>query len=611
MTRRSLGSAALATMTALGLGVAGASGAPPRASAGVVDGGTRAPRRRRTGGLAGAPAAAAAVVDGAAAPVYAAHPSGWLVGEAWVTVPSDSDRDGIPDRAHIRYARAKDAPATVPVIMEASPYFTGINDVANHDVDHDLYDPADRWQPRGSTTPDRHHPAGGVHLLDEWSARTWVPRGFAWVEVESLGTGGSTGCPTTGGRNETLGPTAVIDWLNGRGTAVDSAGRAVTAPWSDGNVGMIGTSYDGTLPNAVATTGTPGLKAIVAISAISDWYGYYRAGGAVVAPDDYQGEDADVLAKLVLTRKNPTVCAAVIRDLARRQDRRTGDENAFWAERSYLADVGKVRAAVYVAHGLDDWNVKPSQAGRWYEALKAHGVPAKIYWHPGGHGGPPPLNEQVRWFTRYVMGVRNGVDAEPRAIIVNPLTYRNVRYADWPVPGMTSHPTSLSRLELRAGTMAPTLTFTDRPDQTIESFSITPRRANGLAFATRPLERTTRLSGFAAARLRLALGQGNANISLGIIDLDPRGLATVVTRGWADPQNRNSWWRTDPITPGQPMTVTVAFEATEHVFATGHRIGLTILQTDHDFTIRPPAGKTMTVDTVASTITLPLSTRLP
>lgn len=588
MTRRSLGSVALAAAATLGLGVAGASGATAH---------TDAP--------------AAAIVGGAAWPVYAANPQDWVVGEAWVTVPSDSDRDGTPDQAHIRYARAKDAPATVPIIMEASPYFSGVNEVSNHNVDHDLYDPDTRWQPRRVTGADGHSSTGGVHLLDQWTARTWIPRGFAWVEVDSLGTGGSTGCPTTGGLNETVGPTAVIDWLNGSAHAVDATGATLTAPWSNGNVGMIGTSYDGTLPNAVATTGVEGLKAIIAISAISDWYGYYRAGGAVVAPDEYQGEDADVLAKFVLTRTNPKICNAVIKDLARRQDRLTGDKNGFWAERSYLANVDKVRAAVYVAHGLNDWNVKPSQAGRWYQALKAQGVPAKIYWHPGGHGGPPPLNEQVRWFTRYVMGVRNGVDTEPRAIIVNPLTYRNVRYADWPVPGVTSRTASLSTLNLRAGTMAPTLTFADRPDQTIESFSIEPHRANGLAFATRPLERTTRLSGFASARLRLALGQGNANVSLGIVDLDPHGLATVVTMGWADPQNRTSLWRTDPISPGQPMTVTVAFEATEHVFAKGHRIGLTLLQTDHDFTIRPPAGKTMTVDTAASTITLPLNASLP
>lgn len=553
------------------------------------------------------PAASQVIIDGQAQPVFSAKPSDWVVREAWVQVPVDSDGDGVRDRAHFRYAVAKDAPARVPVIMVASPYWTGVNDVPNHNVDHDLYDPA---------TPNRSADAGAgstradVQLFDRWSAATWISRGFGWVEFEALGTGGSTGCPTTGGANETLGPKAAIDWLNGRATAVDKNGAAVTAGWSDGRVGMIGTSYDGTLPNAVATTGVEGLKAIIPVSAISDWYGYYRAGGAVVAPAGYQGEDADVLAKFVLTRSNPKTCTGVINSLARQQDRLTGDYSAFWQQRSYLANVANVKAAVYVAHGLDDWNVKPSQAGLWYRALRAQGTPAKIYWHQGGHGGEPSLYEQNRWFTRYVLGVRNGVENDPRAIIRNP-TGKLIRYAEWPLPASAPRSIALADLTLRAGTPSRTVTFADDPSQTLESFTQTPDARSGLALATKPLTRNTRLSGFATADLRLALGQANANLSVGILDLAPNGRTELVTQGWADPQNRTSIWRTDPITPGQFLRVRVDLEANDHVFAAGHRIAVTILQSDHDFTIRPPAGKTMTLDTRASTISLPLTQPLP
>ena len=55
--------------------------------------------------------------------------------------------------------------------------------------------------------------------------------------------------------------------------------RRSTADWTTGKVGMIGTSYNGTLPIAVASTGVEGLEAIVPISAISNWYDYYRANG--------------------------------------------------------------------------------------------------------------------------------------------------------------------------------------------------------------------------------------------------------------------------------------------------------------------------------------------
>ena len=69
---------------------------------------------------------------------------------------------------------------------------------------------------------------------------------------------------------------------------------------------MMGTSYNGTIPIAAASTGVEGLEAIVPISAISDWYDYYRANGVVRAarPGGFQGEDLDVLAEYVYSRND-------------------------------------------------------------------------------------------------------------------------------------------------------------------------------------------------------------------------------------------------------------------------------------------------------------------
>ena len=81
-----------------------------------------------------------------------------------------------------------------------------------------------------------------------------MPRGFAVVHAESPGTGHSDGCPTSGGRNETLAAKAVIDWLNGRVPAYTTRNgdTQAVASWSTGHVGMIGTSYNGTIPEGVA-----------------------------------------------------------------------------------------------------------------------------------------------------------------------------------------------------------------------------------------------------------------------------------------------------------------------------------------------------------------------
>ncbi|MCO6004731.1 hypothetical protein NE236_07045 [Actinoallomurus purpureus] len=46
----------------------------------------------------------------------------------------------------------------------------------------------------------------------------------------------------------------------------------------------------------------------------------------------------------------------------------------------------------------------------------------------------------------------------------------------------------------------------------------------------------------------------------------------------------------------------------DHVFKPGHRIGLVIMATDHDYTLRYPAGTKVSVRLGGSTLRLPLTT---
>ena len=85
----------------------------------------------------------------------------------------------------------------------------------------------------------------------------------------------------------------MIDWLNGRARGFTPEGDRVAADWTTGAVGMTGVSYNGTLPNQVATTGVEGLKTIIPVSAISSWYDYYRANGLVVAPHSETNGEGD------------------------------------------------------------------------------------------------------------------------------------------------------------------------------------------------------------------------------------------------------------------------------------------------------------------------------
>jgi X-Pro dipeptidyl-peptidase len=606
-----------------------------------------------------APAIVAAFLS-FAAPAAAQEPPSWLQFEdgatkpqfdftsaieetVWVESAVDSDRDGARDLLRVRISRLREAQERgykVPVVFEHSPYRGDTGAPANHEVDFESL-PQEQGArasarrartARGARTARkaRGPRANLPGTLDDY----YVPRGYAVVLGESIGTYNSQGCPDVGADAETLGTKAAIDWLNGRARGFDDSGAPVTADWTTGDVGMVGTSYNGTLPNQVATTGVEGLKTIVPVSAISSWYDYYRANGLVVAPhsntrgageNGYLGEDTDVLGDYIggPRMEDPAGRCRFMHDfLLAEQDRVTGDYSAFWAARDYLGRVGPIRASVFVVHGLNDFNVKTKAFAEWWYRLAAAGVDRKIWLHNGGHGGPggagaaPYRRAQNRWFDRYLFGVANGIDGEPKATVQREDgTY--AQEADWPAPG--TRPATLelgSRSHTAPGTLsakrlsAVPQSFTDRGREldTDDVLIQSPDAANPnrLVYRTAALSRDVRMSGTPWVTLRMSVDNRTAaNLTAVLVDYGPDGTE-MVTRGWLDPQNRNSLTRSDPVEPGTRYPMRWDLQPDDHVFRAGHRIGLVVVSTDHDYTIRPRPGTQLTLTPAASEISLPV-----
>ncbi|TDD91597.1 Xaa-Pro dipeptidyl-peptidase [Saccharopolyspora karakumensis] len=554
--------------------------------------------------------------DGEAQPVF--DPAQAVRQDLFVTAPVDSDHDGQQDRVHVQVVRPKesDQGLRVPVAYQASPYFSGGNDVPNHNVDTELHVPEQSGPRTMRRTTGDERVAVAAEI--DWAYEKYLlARGYAVVYAESLGTGESTGCPTTGAENETIGAKSVVDWLNRRAPGHDAGGAPVQAHWSTGKVGMMGVSYNGTLPNAVASTGVEGLEAIVPIGAISNWYDYYRTDGAVVAPGGYQGEDADVLAEYVHTRADREPCRPVIDGLTAEQDRITGDYSRFWNERNYLDDVDEVHAAVLSVHGLNDWNVKTRQAAQWYRALREHDVPHKIWWHQSGHTDPIKLREQEwlrtlnRWFTRYLHDVPNGVEGEPRATVQRE-DGSWTEEPEWPAPDAAETVLRPSaggpqRGGLSAANPAAEVVegLTDDAGLLAEELAAAPSSPNRLAYFTEPLAEQARVSGEVRADLALTFDRPAANVTALLVDLAPDGSVSVVTRGWTDPQNREALDRTTPIEPGQNYAITVTMQPDDYVFAPGHRLGVVVLSSDRDFTLRPKPGAGLRLDLARTSISIP------
>jgi X-Pro dipeptidyl-peptidase len=565
-------------------------------------------------------------VDGQAQVVDAfADPATWIRHDLWVETEFDSDGDGRPDRVHVGVTRQAQTEhgLQVPVIYETSPYFSGVGSAAQEyfwNVRHAI---GSEPPPRGAM-PSIPHQARRPTISGSLTG-TWVPRGFAVVHSQSPGTGLSQGCPTVGGINESLAPKAVIDWLNGRarGFTTPDGDERVDAYWSTGQVGMTGTSYNGTLPLAAATTGVEGLEAIIPVAPNTSYYHYYRSNGLVRSPGGYLGEDVDVLYDFINSgdpERRP-YCDATYRDgeMAAGQDRLTGDYNDFWAGRDYLNAIDGVRAPTLMAHAFNDWNVMPEHSWRIVEALRERDVPTQVYYHQGGHGGPPPLELMNRWFTRYLYDVENGVEDDPRAWIVREDAVGNepTPYDDYPHPD--AEPV---RLYPHAGGSGVGLLTVENPGEQgteglIDDVSLTgaalaeaPSSTHRLLYATPELTQDVHLSGVATVRIRVAASAVAANLSVWLVSLPWTDGAPItdnlITRGWADPQNDRSLTESTPLVPGEFRELSFDLQPDDQIVRAGQRMGLMIFSSDPEFTLWPEPGTELTIDLDATSITLPV-----
>ncbi|MFF7790528.1 Xaa-Pro dipeptidyl-peptidase [Streptomyces sp. NPDC007991] len=559
----------------------------------------------------------------------------------WVDTGLDGDRDGKADRVAVDIVRPRE-PARqgrkVPVIMDASPYYSCCG--------------------RGNESQKKTYDANGdVIQMPLFYDNYFVPRGYAVVGVDLAGTNRSDGCVDVGGRSDIQSAKAVVDWLGGRAKAYTTrtGTTRATAGWANGRTGMIGKSWDGTIANGVAATGVEGLKTIVPISAISSWYDYYFQQGAPL-----YDSGPEWLSDYVDSPDARAKCAAVQRKLVDGAPR-TGDWTPLWTERDYVRAARKVKASVFLVHGMQDLNVRMKHVGQWWDALAKNGVERKIWLSQTGHVDPFDFRRGAwvdtlhRWFDHELMGYDNGIDREPMADIERaPDQWTTSR--TWPPSG-----TRTATLRPGGGTQAGvgtlglhrghgTETFTDDPKLSETDWAgridkPTPEKAG---FVTRPLTRDLRLAGSSEVTVTATPSTPTAHLSAVLVDIGPATIRdyadggegittltdrtcwgastagdsscfketkaktadvdyTIVSRGWADLGNHASGLKGAPLTPGKRYTITLDLAATDHVVPKGHRLALIVAGTDKDL-IDPPADTPkLTVDLSRTSARVPFA----
>jgi X-Pro dipeptidyl-peptidase len=604
-----------------------------------------------------APAMAAPPVvlgpDGTSAPVFDYEQA--IRERVYIPQPGiDQDLDGALDWIAVEVMRPKESGPGLerPAIVDASPYYSticrGNEGECIADVDADGRN--DRWP----------------LFVDNY----FVPRGYAYVLAEMNGTANSQGCPMHGSAGDIAGMKSVVDWLAGRIAAFDQPfGNPVLATWSSGSVAMIGKSYDGTLANGVAATGVQGLKTIIPISAISDWYRYSRQNGVVYS--GWNNHYAAYLSNLVTDAGRRSACAAARNALNAADGDDTGDMNPFWSERDYSASADKVKAAVFATHGFQDDNVKLDHFGAWWAGLAANDVPRKLWLLRGGHVDPFDSRRAEwvgtlhRWLDHWLLGIDNGIMGEPRVSVEESAnTWQD--YADWPLPGSTAIPIYLrgttadtaGGLGLSSGGPLDSVSWVDMGAQTETAIIDQPQGAQvrRRVFLSAPLQAPLRISGTPVVDIRAALSTARSNLGAVLVDYGPstqttrngEGIAntterdcwgksttreyppgTIVdhgacylkvtkpqtnvtqwrfSRGILDSQNRNSLTSIEPVTPGTSTRFSWPLIPQEHVIPAGHQLGIVLVANYSGVGVTPspnPAAA-ITLDTKASTVLLPV-----
>jgi X-Pro dipeptidyl-peptidase len=617
--------------------------------------------------------------------------TGTLIHEVvYVEAPLDSDQDGQRDLLKVCVIRPAESNhgLKVPIIYTADPYAQGMNVEWSKKYSHNNNRSLTHKEPNQLTYQDVMNTYNDANVpkprlvqgqskeTEETFTKFWsyslndyfLARGFAVVYASGIGTKDSDGFRTTGTRDETISTTSVIEWLHGDRIAFTNKSDriAIKAWWSNGNVGMTGRSYLGTLANASILSGVAGLKTAVVEAGLSDYYDYYRENGLVVAPD---GDDADSLAEWTFSRQREAGDYAKIKlawlthlkAMRQQEAHDSGNYNQFWDARRLLKQ-NHAQADVLLVHGLNDWNVKTAQAWNMRKALKKRSVTQKLILHQGQH---EYLNnfrsfdytDLVNlWLTNKLLAVDNHADDVIDDVIVQdnaqPETWTG--YKDWGGQQTTWQVYQLTPNNMK--NLNGNNTFSDRlanelfNDYTqdlvrwrndLYTRNGSPMDTHCIRLLTAPLNRALVIDGRPQITLRAKSDANVGMISVALVDYGqahrlgdypqviksqkilsgynwrkddlreflPQKKVTDfkrITEAHLNMQNRQNSYRVDELIPGKFYELQFEFQPTFWHLLSGHQLGIVIYASDMAYTVHGNQAINYQLDLTKSSLKVPI-----
>jgi predicted acyl esterase len=410
-------------------------------------------------------------------------------------------------------------------------------------------------------------------------------------------------------------------------------------PWCDGNVGMIGISYYGSMQVLAAAERPPHLKAIFVSGGHFDFYETTYHGGVMwfmprAAREGRGGDSGWAFTDRITSRMLATYSPE---DVAERVAERLADPDvAAWPNLVHVLNYPKHHEAWFdiVLNEVD---------GEWYEERNpinlARGLDLPVYlqidqgrgWSVDGHielfealagpkklviGSYPPMqsrpwveehDEMFRWYEYWLKGIDNGIMDTPAVQVFVEGTREVVTGDAWPPREVQYRPLYLR--PRRALAAAPELMGPEAaaPDGFYQAPLTVTDKVEVLSWSTGAFEQATELMGTGAAHLFVEIDQPDTNLILRLWDYAPTGKRQLVTTGYLKASHReldeerstegspvHPHTRAVPVQPGVIEEYVVRLYPMTTTFLPGHRLVAELSNTepladDHNALLPPDA----------------------
>lgn len=458
-------------------------------------------------------------------------------------------------------ADAADVPETFPTVLLLSPYWGG----GTAGVGQPGYMP--------------------YHFLVE----RLLPRGYAVVFGDLAGNGGSSGCW------DFMGPVE-------RRSAVAMVEAIAAQEWSDGKIGMMGISYDGMTQIMAASDVAEHLVTVVPAAPLTHAYAgliqngvhygelwhatvpFYEAA-SLAGP----GNNPERIPGWIETVRDSPQCLA----MNHAGDQPTNAYNDYYAARDYRALGADVKASVFYIQGFRDANVKPDNFGAWFDAVPTTKKAWLGHWF---HQYPTAANAGRddmyltlhRWFDFTLKGIQNGIDKEPVYDVQDSLGQWR-REDTWPPADATPLVLQLGAdgalaQSAEAGSLSfggPTALLSLAGEAMGEAAFESEPFAEGIHIVGTPWLNLTLASDRPTGAVIARLWDGERLVAQGAYNL-------LYAGGLASPE---------PLTPGEPVSISFALYPTDWALEPGGTLRLTLATQDPLAWYDPDAGAgTLTLD---------------